>query len=95
MFADLTSSMNVSDIISAVDRIIDDVDKMTAQKKLMDKFVQVLIPITSVPLIVSGVYLYECTDEKLLGKSMMIYGTCVLVGGEFVWHSGKLIFKIW
>ena len=94
-FSNLTNNINVSEIISAVDRVIEDVDRMNNQKKLVDKFVQVLIPVSSVPIIIGGIYIHETTDKKLLGKSMIIYGSGLLISGEFLWNSGKMIFKIW
>ncbi len=83
------------EVISILGDMTEEISKINKQKELTNKFIQIAIPTTTLPLIVSGVYLYFTTDEKDLGKLMMICGSGLLIGGELVWNGGKFIFKIW
>lgn len=83
------------EVISLLGDLSEEITKMNKQKKLSDKFIQFSIPIMTVPLIVSGTYLYFITDEKDLGKVLMCCGGGLLIGGELIWNGGKFVFKIW
>ena len=92
----LTSNKeDTHEVISILGNMNEEISKINEQKKLANKFIQIAIPTTTVPLIVSGAYLYFATDEKDLGKSMMICGGGLLIGGEIIWNGGKFILKIW
>lgn len=72
-----------------------EIAKINKQKELSDKFIQITIPTTTLPLIMSGLYLYFATDEKELGKIITTSGCILLIGSELVWNGGKFILKIW
>lgn len=86
---------DTSEVISILGDMNEEISKINKQKELTNKFIQIAIPTTTLPLIASGAYLYFATDEKDLGKLMMICGGGLLIGGELVWNGGKFIFKIW
>ena len=83
------------EVISILGNMNEEISKINEQKKLANKFIQIAIPTTTVPLIVSGAYLYFATDEKDLGKTLSICGGALLIGGEIIWNGGKFILKIW
>ena len=83
------------EVISILGDMYEEIAKINKQKELTNKFIQIAIPTTTLPLIASGAYLYFATDEKDLGKLMMMCGSGLLIGGELVWNGGKFIFKIW
>ena len=83
------------EVISILGDMSEEIAKINKQKKFTNKFVQIAIPTTTVPLIVSGVYLYFATDEKDLGKVLMYCGGGLLIGGEIIWNGGKFVLKIW
>ena len=83
------------EMINILGDMYEDIARMNKQKELTNKFVQIMIPTTTVPLIISGVYLYFGTDEKDLGKVLSICSGVLLIGGEVVWNGGKFILKIW
>lgn len=83
------------EVISILGNMNEEITKMNKQKEFTNKFIQIAIPTTTIPLIVSGTYLYFATDEKNLGKLMMMCGGGLLIGGELVWNGGKFILKIW
>ena len=83
------------EVISILGDMTEEISKINKQKELTNKFIQIAIPTTTLPLIASGAYLYFATDEKDLGKLMMMCGGGLLIGGELVWNGGKFIFKIW
>lgn len=83
------------EVISILGDLSTEISKMNKQKELANKFVQIAIPTTTLPLIVSGAYLYFATNEKDLSKLMMMCGGGLLIGGELIWNGGKFIFKIW
>ena len=92
----LTSNKeDTHEVISILGNMNEEISKINEQKKLANKFIRIAIPTTTVPLIASGAYLYFATDEKDLGKSMMICGGGLLIGCELVWNGGKFILKIW
>lgn len=86
---------DTSEVISILGDMSEEISKINKQKELTNKFIQIAIPTTTLPLIASGAYLYFATDEKDLAKLMMICGSGLLISGELVWNSGKFIFKIW
>lgn len=86
---------DTQEVINLLGNMTEEISKINKQKKLTNKFVQIAIPTTTLPLIASGAYLYFGTDEKELGKLMMVYGGGLLIGGELVWNGGKFILKIW
>lgn len=83
------------EVISILGDMTEEISKINKQKELTNKFIQIAIPTTTLPLITSGAYLYFATDEKDLGKLMMMCGGGLLISGELVWNGGKFIFKIW
>jgi len=83
------------EVINILGGMTEEIAKINKQKELSDKFIQITIPCTTIPLIISGAYLYFITDEKDCGKIMMICGGGLLIGGELVWNGGKFILKIW
>lgn len=83
------------EVINILGNMSEEIAKMNKQKEFTNKFVQIAIPTTTLPLIVSGAYLYFGTDKKTLGKTLMCCGGGLLIGGELVWNAGKFIFKIW
>ena len=83
------------EVINILGNMYEEISKMNKQKEFINKFVQIAIPTTTIPLIISGVYLYFGTDEKTLGKTLMCCGGGLLIGCELVWNGGKFIFKIW
>lgn len=86
---------DTSEVISILGNMSEEISKINKQKELTNKFIQIAIPTTTLPLIASGAYLYFATDEKDLGKLMMMCGGGLFIGGELVWNGGKFIFKIW
>ena len=86
---------DTSEVISILGDMSEEISKINKQKELTNKFIQIAIPTTTLPLIASGAYLYFATDEKDLGKLMMMCGSGLLIGGELVWNGGKFILKIW
>ena len=92
----LTSNKeDTHEVISILGNMNEEISKINEQKKLANKFIQIAIPTTTLPLIVSGAYLYFATDEKDLGKTLSICGGALLIGGEIIWNGGKFILKIW
>ncbi len=92
----LTSNKeDTHEVINILGNMTEEISKINKQKELADKFIRLVIPTTTIPLIASGAYLYFATDEKNLGKLMMMCGGGLLIGGELVWNGGKFIFKIW
>lgn len=83
------------EVINILGEMSEEIAKMNKQKEFTDKFVQIAIPTTTIPLIISGAYLYFATDEKELGKVLTASGCVLLIGGEIVWNGGKFILKIW
>lgn len=83
------------EVINILGDMSEEIAKMNKQKEFTNKFVQIAIPTTTVPLIVSGVYLYFATDEKDLGKVLMYCGGGLLIGGEIIWNGGKFVLRIW
>ena len=53
----------------------------------------ILIPIATVPLIISGSILMATNNDY--GKPMLYTGVGLLVGCELAWNGGHFIFKIW
>ena len=92
----LTSNKeDTHEVISILGDMTEEISKINEQKKLANKFVQIAIPTTTIPLIASGLYMYFATDEKDLGKVLSICGGALLIGGEIIWNGGKFILKIW
>jgi hypothetical protein len=83
------------EVINILGNITEEISKINKQKELADKFIQIIIPTTTIPLIASGAYLYFGTDEKALGKTLIYCGGGLLIGGELIWNGGKFILKIW
>lgn len=83
------------ELISILGDMSEEIAKMNKQKEFTNKFVQIAIPTTTIPLALAGLYLYACTDYKELGKVCGIYGATLFVGGELIWNGGKFVFKIW
>lgn len=83
------------EVINILGDITEEISKINKQKELTNKFIQIAIPTTTLPLIASGAYLYFTTDEKNLGKLMMMCGGGLFIGAEITWNGGKFIFKIW
>ena len=83
------------EVINILGGMSEEIAKINKQKELTNKFVQIAIPTMTLPLVISGAYLYFVTDEKDFGKLMMICGGGLFIGGELVWNGGKFIFKIW
>ena len=83
------------EVINILGDMSEEISKINKQKELTNKFIQIAIPTITLPLITSGAYLYFATDEKDLGKLMMMCGGGLLIGGELVWNGGKFILKIW
>jgi len=86
---------DTSEVISVMGDMFEDIKKLSKQKSRANKFVQIAIPSTTIPLALVGLYLYACTDYKELGKVCCVCGTSLFVGGELVWNGGKFIFKLW
>ena len=82
------------EVISILGDMTEEISKAEKQKELTNKFVQIVIPTMTLPLVVSGAYLYFATDEKDFGKLMMICGGGLFIGAEIIWNGGKFI-KIW
>ena len=82
------------EVINILGNMTEEITKAEKQKELTNKFVQIAIPTMTVPLIASGAYMYFATDEKDLGKLMMICGGGLFIGAEITWNGGKFI-KIW
>jgi septal ring factor EnvC (AmiA/AmiB activator) len=91
----ISNKEDTSEVINVLGGMSEDLMRVNQQRKLADKFIQFSIPITTIPLIVGGAYLYFATDEKDLGKVLMISGGVLLVGCELVWNGGKFVLKIW
>ena len=83
------------EVINILSGMSEEIAKINKQKELTNKFIQIAIPTTTLPLIASGAYLYFATDEKEFGKVLTASGCVLLIGGEIVWNGGKFIFKIW
>ena len=83
------------EVINVLGAMTEEIAKINKQKELTNKFVQITIPCTTIPLIISGAYLYFITDEKDCGKIMMICGGSIFIGAELIWNGGKFILKIW
>ena len=83
------------EVISILGDMTEEINKMNKQKEFTNKFVQIAIPTATLPLIVSGAYLYFVTDEKDLGKTLSICGGALLISGGIIWNGGKFILKIW
>ena len=83
------------EVINILGDMSEEISKINKQKELANKFIQMTIPATTLPLITSGAYLYFTTNEKDLSKLMMMCGGGLLIGGELIWNGGKFIFKIW
>ena len=83
------------EVINILGDMTEEISKINKQKELADKFIRLVIPTTTIPLIASGAYLYFATDEKNLGKLMMTCGGGLLIGGELIWNGGKFILRIW
>ena len=86
---------DTNEVISILGDMTEEITKMNKQKEFTNKFVQIAIPTTTLPLIVSGAYLYFVTDEKDLGKTLSVCGGAFLIGGEIICNVVKFIFKIW
>lgn len=82
------------EVINILGNMTEEITKAEKQKELTNKFVQIAIPTMSLPLVVSGAYMYFATDEKDLGKLMMMCGGGLFIGAEITWNGGKFI-KIW
>ena len=82
------------EVINILGNMTEEITKAEKQKELTNKFVQIAIPTMTVPLIASGAYMYFATDEKDLGKLMMMCGGGLFIGAEITWNGGKFI-KIW
>lgn len=92
----LTSNKeDTHEVINILGDMNEEISKISKQKELADKFIRLVIPTTTIPLIASGTYLYFTTDEKTLGKTLMYCGGGLLIGGELIWNGGKFILKIW
>ncbi len=86
---------DTSEVISVMGDMFEDIEKLNKQKTRTNKFVQIAIPSTTIPLMVTGLYLYSCTDNKELGKVCGVCGATLFVSGELIWNGGKFIFKLW
>ena len=82
------------EVINILGNMTEEITKAEKQKELTNKFVQIAIPTMTLPLVASGAYMYFATDEKDLGKLMMMCGGGLFVGAEITWNGGKFI-KIW
>ena len=82
------------EVINILGNMTEEITKAEKQKELTNKFVQIAIPTMALPLVASGAYMYFATDEKDLGKLMMMCGGGLLIGAEITWNGGKFI-KIW
>jgi hypothetical protein len=96
LHTDLNSNKeDTHEVINILGNMTEEISKINKQKELADKFIRLVIPTTTLPLIASGAYLYFGTDEKTLGKTLMYCGGGLLIGGELIWNGGKFILKIW
>ena len=86
---------DTSEVISVMGDMFEDIEKLNKQKARTNKFVQIAIPSTTIPLMVTSLYLYACTDYKELGKVCGVCGATLFVGGELIWNGGKFIFRLW
>ena len=82
------------EVINILGNMTEEITKAEKQKELTNKFVQIAIPTMTLPLVASGAYMYFATDEKDLGKLMMMCGGGLFIGAEITWNGGKFI-KIW
>jgi septal ring factor EnvC (AmiA/AmiB activator) len=82
------------EVINILGNMTEEITKAEKQKDLTNKFVQIAIPTTTLPLVACGAYMYFATDEKDLGKLMMMCGGGLFIGAEITWNGGKFI-KIW
>jgi septal ring factor EnvC (AmiA/AmiB activator) len=82
------------EVINILGNMTEEITKAEKQKELTNKFVQIAIPTMTLPLVASGAYIYFATDEKDLGKLMMMCGGGLFIGAEITWNGGKFI-KIW
>ena len=96
LYVALTSNKeDTHEVITLLGNMTEEISKIKKQKELADKFIRLIIPTTTIPLIASGAYLYFGTDEKTLGKTLLYCGGGLLIGGELIWNGGKFILKIW
>lgn len=53
----------------------------------------IIIPITTIPMIVTGGILMAANND--MGKPVFYTGCGLLVGCEVVWNGGRFIFTLW
>ena len=84
----------LGDMQNALDRYKMYLAELERKAKRTDKFIQIAIPVLSLPMVANGVYLYINGDEDY-GRICIIEGAVLFVGAEVLWNSGKFILKIW
>lgn len=84
----------LGDMQTALDKYKMILAEMERKAKRTDKFIQIAIPVLSLPMVANGVYLYINGDEDY-GKMCIIEGAVIFIGAEVLWNSGKFILKIW
>lgn len=90
----IESNKNNEQMSVLVKNLTKDIAEYEERKNRANKFVQIMIPTTTIPLICGGGYAY-IKDEKTLGKTLIGCGGILLIGGELTWNGGKFILKIW
>ena len=71
------------------------ISDIKAKSERANQFANILIPMTTLPLVATGAYLYCFTNNKTCGKACMIGGVSLFIGCEIVWNGGHTIFKWW
>lgn len=91
---------DTSTIISELGIVYEQVKSLSERARLLEAMskraniaVEIIIPITTVPMIVSGAVLMATNNDY--GKPLLYTGVGLLVGCEVVWNSGHFIFHIW
>lgn len=64
-----------------------------AREKRNEIMVNIMIPVATVPMIVTGGILMATNND--FGKPVLYTGVGLLVGCELVYNGGHFIFKIW
>lgn len=63
------------------------------KQKRTNAVVNIIIPATTVPMIISGAVLMATDNDY--GKPVFYTGLGLLVGCELVWNGGHLVFHVW
>lgn len=64
-----------------------------AKEKRVVIATNIIIPLTTIPMIISGGILMAANNEY--GKPMLYTGAGLLIGCEVVFNGGHFVFKVW